>query len=129
MLNQVTLIGRLGAAPEVRQIDGGKKVASLNVATTEYYKKGDGFEELTEWHKVVVWGEAVNRIEKLEKGEMVLVEGKIKTRTWEKDGVKKYSTEIVGNVKRIGGKKKDTAGGVQDTHNAGNAPETDDLPF
>lgn len=139
MLNKVHLIGRLGSDPEVRRLDNDKNVARLNVATYESFKKQDGtWDQQTEWHNVIVWNRAQS-IEKMRKGNLVYVEGKLKTRSWEDNGVKKYSTEIVGIV-RVCPKSEGNSpnGGQQNTGQnsetlpppPSNAPdETDDLPF
>jgi single-strand DNA-binding protein len=97
-LNQVQLIGRLGRDPEVKNLTNGGAVANFSVATSEVWKDRDGEKkEKTEWHNIVVWNEkTIEFIEKyLKKGDLVRIEGKIQTRSWEKDGEKKYTTEIV----------------------------------
>ena len=103
-VNKVILIGRLGKDPDVRFTAGGKAVANFSLATDESYKDASGEKQKrTEWHNVVVWGNSVeNFVQKyLHKGDMVYIEGKLQTRSWEKDGVKKYTTEI--NVTDIKG--------------------------
>ena len=103
-VNKVILVGRLGKDPEVRYTSGGKAVANFSIATDESYKNNDGEKiKKTEWHNIVVWGNSVeNFVEKyLHKGDMVYIEGKLQTRSWEKDGEKKYTTEI--NVTDIKG--------------------------
>jgi single-strand DNA-binding protein len=99
-LNKVMLIGNLGKDPEYRHMEGGVMVARFPLATSEYYKNKEGMRvEQTEWHRVVMWrglAEAAEKIN-LRKGQMVFIEGKIRSRTWEKDGVKKYETEIVAD--------------------------------
>ncbi len=95
--NKVQLIGNLGNAPEVKSIEGGKKLAKFSVATNETYKnvKGEKVTE-TQWHNVVAWGKVAEIAEKfLFKGSEVAVEGKLVYRNYtDKDGVKKYFTEI-----------------------------------
>ena len=90
MVNKATLIGNLGADPEVRYTQGGTAVASLSLATTESYKDKDGNkQDQTEWHKVVAWGRLAEICgEYLAKGSKVYIDGKLQTRMWEKDGVK-----------------------------------------
>jgi single-strand DNA-binding protein len=103
-LNKVMLIGRLGKDPEIRYTQGGKAVANFSIAVDESWKDKDGEKQKkTEWMNIVVWGNSVeNFVEKyLHKGDMVYVEGKLQTRTWEKDGEKKYTTEV--NVTDIKG--------------------------
>lgn len=92
-LNSVKIIGRLGQDPEVKYIKSGTAVANLSVATSAKVKDQDK----TEWHKVVVWGKAAEFAgNHCSKGDLVSVDGWLETRSWEKDGVKKYSTEIIG---------------------------------
>jgi single-strand DNA-binding protein len=98
-LNKVELIGRLGKDPEVKKLTNGSSVANFSVATSEVWKdkRSGEKQEKTEWHNIVVWNEkTIEFIEKyLAKGDLVRIEGKIQTRSWEKDGEKKYATEIV----------------------------------
>lgn len=98
--NRVQLIGNLGAAPEVKDLDNGNKVARFTVATHEYYtnKKGEKVDE-TQWHNIVIWGKLAGIAEKyLQKGSQVVIDGKLTTRNYtDKEGVKKYFTEIVAN--------------------------------
>lgn len=103
-VNKVILIGRLGKDPEVRFTQGGDPVANFSLATDESYKDREGEKQKkTEWHNIVVWGKAVQGFVEpyLHKGDMVYIEGKLQTRSWEKDGEKKYTTEI--NVSDIRG--------------------------
>lgn len=94
-LNKVTLIGNLGADPEVKFTGSGMQVANLRIATTERTKNGDK----TEWHRVVVFDkQAENCKQYLSKGRQVYIEGRLQTRQWDdKDGNKKYTTEIIAN--------------------------------
>lgn len=98
-LNRASLMGRLGADPEIRQTQSGEKVATLRIATGEQWKDKNTGEkkERTEWHTAVVWGPLAGLAEKyLAKGKRVLVEGTIRTRKWQdKEGHDRYSTEIV----------------------------------
>jgi single-strand DNA-binding protein len=95
-LNKVMLIGRLGNDPESRQA-GTTTVANFTVATSESYKDKDGQKvDKTEWHRVVVWGKLAEICAQyLHKGSQVYLEGKLQTRSWDKEGVKQYTTEIV----------------------------------
>jgi single-strand DNA-binding protein len=97
-VNSVTLLGNLGQDPEIRTTPTGAQVCTLNVATTESYKNRNGeWVEETEWHRVVLWeGLAENAGKNLRKGSKVYVEGKIKTRSYEKDGEKRRITEVRG---------------------------------
>lgn len=98
-LNRASLMGRLGADPEIRSMGSGDEVASLRIATGERWKdKGSGEQkERTEWHSVVVFGPAVGVVKKyLSKGKRVLVEGQLRTRKWQdQQGNDRYTTEIV----------------------------------
>ncbi len=138
-INKVILIGNLGKDPEVRTLENGTKVANFTLATSETYKNRDGQKvTTTEWHNIVLWrglAEIADRY--LKKGNQVYIEGKIKTRSWDdKDGNKRYTTEIVGdNLTMLGG-RRDTeeadagTASVQDKPPDNNvADEKDDLPF
>ncbi len=109
-LNKVTLIGNLGNKPNVQTLDGNVKVAKFSLATTESYKDSNGQNQLsTDWHNVVLWRGLADLAEKyLHKGSLVYVEGKIKTRNYDdKDGQKKYVTEIVAEQVILLDKKTD----------------------
>lgn len=98
-LNKVMLIGRLGKDPEVRNTNSGN-VANFSMATSESYKDKTTGEkkETTEWHNIVCWNNLADIVAKyLHKGDNVYIEGKLKTETWEKDGVKHYTTKIVAS--------------------------------
>jgi single-strand DNA-binding protein len=98
-VNKVTLIGNLGQDPEVRYTGSGSAVCELRLATNESWKGKDGQrQEKVEWHRVVLWGtDAENAGKYLQKGRQVYVEGRIQTRTYDdKDGAKRYVTEIIG---------------------------------
>lgn len=100
MLNKVTIIGNLGADPEIRTTQDGREIATLNVATSEYWKDKNTGEKKgkTEWHKVVVFSEGLVRVLKgyTKKGSKVYLEGQLQTRDWQdKDSNKRYTTEIV----------------------------------
>ena len=99
-VNKVILIGNLGADPEVRHLQNGTPVANFNIATTEYFKDkqtGDR-REMTEWHRIVLWRWHAETAEKyLRKGSKVYIEGKLRTRQYEKDGQTRYITEIVAD--------------------------------
>lgn len=96
-LNKVQLIGHLGKDPELKYTTTGVCVASFSIATTESWKDQEGnTQERTEWHRIVAWRKFAEICgEWLKKGARVYVEGKLQTRSWEKDGHKNYSTEIV----------------------------------
>ena len=129
-LNRVTLLGNLGADPELKQTGGGA-VLKLRLATSEQYlDKDKQRQERTEWHSVTVFGkraEGLSRI--LGKGSRLLVEGSIRTSTYEKNGEKRYSTEIVANdVLLQGGGPERRAQPQPETRPFG-LEESDDIPF
>ena len=96
-LNKVMLIGRLGQDPEVRYTQSNTAVATLNMATSERYKDGNGeLQERTEWHRVVAWGRLAEICQQyLHKGSLIYVEGPLQTRQWEDNqGQKRYTTEV-----------------------------------
>lgn len=105
-LNRAIIMGNLGSDPELRYTQNQTACCTLSVATTDY-KKGDNGErqEFVEWHRVQVWGRMAENCSKyLSKGRSVLVEGRLQTRSWEdKQGNKKYSTEIVANNVQFAG--------------------------
>ena len=99
-VNKVILVGRLGKDPEVRNLENGATVANFTMATSETYKDRTTGErkEITEWHNIVLWRGLAEVAQKyLHKGDMVYVEGKLRTRSWEKEGVTRYTTEIIGD--------------------------------
>ena len=100
MKNTVQLIGNVGNDPEIKNLDGGKKVANLTIATNDSYKNDKGEKvEQTEWHKVVAWGKTAEIIEKyVTKGLQIAIEGKLTHRSYDdKNGEKRYITEVVVN--------------------------------
>jgi len=98
-VNRVILLGNLGADPELKWTPSGRAVCNLRVATTEVFKdKGGQRQEKTEWHRITVWGDqGENAAKYLAKGRSVYVEGKLQTRSWEKDGQKHYATDVVAD--------------------------------
>ncbi len=141
-VNKVILIGNLGKDPEVRHLEGGVTKVSFPLATSETYKDKSGNKiEHTEWHNIILWRGLAEVAEKyLKKGNPVYIEGKIKTRTWEdKDGIKRYSTEIIADDLTMLGNKQSGEGHTQNAAvNAAPEPTpkptssgntTDDLPF
>jgi single-strand DNA-binding protein len=122
-VNKVILVGNLGKDPEVRHTQDGKPIVNFSLATTESWRdKGTGErKEKTEWHRVVVFNEAIAKVAEqyLKKGSSVYVEGQLQTRKWtDKDGAEKYSTEVVlqqyrGELTMLGSKPGggDSAGG------------------
>ena len=140
-VNKVILIGNLGADPELRYTPSGAAVATLSVATNEVWKDNDGNQQQrTEWHRVILWRKLAEVAgQYLSKGSQVYIEGRLQTRSWEdKDGVKRYTTEIIGNNMQMLG-KKEANGPVPDAplpeapgeplNNNDTTDEGDDLPF
>lgn len=138
-LNKAQLIGRLGQDPEIRRTQDGKPIANLRIATSESWRDRNSGEkrERTEWHRVVIFSEGLCRVveQYLRKGSQVFVEGQIQTREWEKDGVKRYTTEIVlqnfgGNLVLLGGGEGSARSEPQRDEPAGrDEPYSDDIPF
>ncbi len=113
-VNKVILVGNLGADPETRYMPSGDAVTTIRLATTDRFKDKSGEkQERTEWHRVVFFGKLAEIAgEYLKKGRPVYVEGSLRTREWEKDGVKRYSTEIVANeMQMLGGRGEGGGGG------------------
>lgn len=104
-LNRVFLFGNLGADPELRVTPGGQAVLKLRMATTEtYLDKNNVRQERTEWHRVTLWGKRGEALGKfLTKGDRIFVEGRLQTSSYEKNGEKRYSTEVVANNVILGG--------------------------
>jgi single-strand DNA-binding protein len=143
-VNKVILVGRLGKDPEVRNLDNGATVANFTMATSESYKDRTTGEkkEITEWHNIVLWrGLAEISQRYLHKGDMVYIEGKLRTRSWEKDGVTRYTTEVVADNMTM---LSTRGGGSSTSSDIGSRPAerassesystpadsgTDDLPF
>lgn len=139
-VNKVILVGRLGKDPEVRNLENGATVANFTMATSETYKDKTTGErkEITEWHNVVLWRGLAEIAQKyLHKGDMVFVEGKLRTRSWEKDGVTRYTTEVIGdNMTMLStrGSGGSSSEGSPKSSNEGYSPVpaeggSDDLPF
>lgn len=142
-VNKVILIGRLGKDPEVRHLENGATVANFSMATSETYKDKTTGErkEITEWHNIVLWrGLADVAAKYLHKGEMVYIEGKLRTRSWEKEGVTRYTTEVIGDnmtmlSPKSSGSPSDNApssapgsGGESNDYKS-SSEASDDLPF
>lgn len=146
-VNKVILVGRLGKDPEVRNLDNGVSVANFTMATSESYKDRTTGEkkEVTEWHNIVLWRGLAEVSQKfLHKGDLVYIEGKLRTRSWEKEGVTRYTTEIVADNmtmlgSRGGGGSSGSSSADYSSRNAERTPtesysapagnSTDDLPF
>ena len=108
-INKVILIGNLGRDPEVRTFENGTKKANFTLATSENYKDKEGkIVEQTEWHNIFCWRNLADIAEKyLTKGKQIYLEGKLRTRSWEDNGAKKYITEIEATTFTMLGTKND----------------------
>jgi single-strand DNA-binding protein len=136
-LNKATIIGNLTRDPELKALPSGMSVASFSVATNRVWRDKEGKkQESADFHNIVVFGrqaETVNQY--LKKGSQVLIEGRIQTRSWEKDGEKKYRTEIVAERVQFGAKPKNEAHRSDDeaagapTDEPGTEISAEDIPF
>jgi len=108
-INKVILVGNLGKDPEVKKL-GDQSVCNFTIATSEKWTKDGEDKEKTEWHRVTVWGKLAEICGKyLAKGKQVYVEGKLQTRSYDKEGTTVYTTEIIAsNVQFLGGKVAET---------------------
>ncbi|MEJ2661141.1 MAG: single-stranded DNA-binding protein [Desulfobacteraceae bacterium] len=139
-VNKVIIVGNLGQDPEIRYMPDGTAVANFSVATSDEWKDKQTGEkkERTEWHRIVVWRALAEVCGKyLTKGRQVYVEGKLQTRSWEKDGITWYTTEIIASTVQFLGNARDGAGPGQRQQMADQGyPEPpmantqdDDIPF
>lgn len=142
-LNKVQLIGRIGKDPETRTVND-KQVTNFSIACSEYWSKEDGSkQEKTEWVRCTAWGKTAETIQKyVKKGSLIYVEGKLQTRTYDKDGETRYVTDVLVNaIQFLDSKKTDTTTTTQETvKDYGNVPnrapemipgldKTEGLPF
>lgn len=131
-VNKVILLGRLGQDPELKYTPSGASVCSFSLATSESWtdKNSGQKQEKTEWHRVVVWGKLAELCNQyLAKGRMAFVEGRLQTRAWDdKDGNKRYTTEIVANtVQFIGGQTSASNGQYDQSNDRGASSGMDDM--
>jgi single-strand DNA-binding protein len=136
-VNKVIIIGHLGRDPEVRRTTAGDPVASLSVATSESWRDKRSGErmEKTEWHRVVIWNEHLAKVAEqyLRKGSKVYLEGQLATRKWtDRDGVEKYTTEIVlnrfrGELQLLDNRSNDDRAGSAEGQN-GNSGSSSEAP-
>lgn len=136
-VNKVILIGNLGRDPEVRSMQSGDKIVNLSVATSESWKDKTSGErkEKSEWHRVVIFNQGIAKVAEsyLKKGSKVYLEGQLETRKWtDKDGVEKYSTEVVlrpfrGELVMLDSKGGESKPGKQEEVNQENFD--DEIPF
>lgn len=111
MINKVILVGNVGADPEVKSLDNGVKVARIRVATTEriYIKEKNEYKDNTEWHNITLWRGLAEVVDKyIRKGSQLYIEGKLRTREYDKNGVKCYATEIAAEELKMLGKRDAT---------------------
>jgi single-strand DNA-binding protein len=141
-VNKVILVGRLGKDPEVRNFENGGSLTNFTMATSETYKDKITGEkkEITEWHNIVLRkGLAEVAAKYLHKGDMIYLEGKLRTRSWEKEGVTRYTTEIIGDNMTMLSTQRSGAGNTSGNMERSSTPSysntevpgnsTDDLPF
>ncbi|MCF7808281.1 MAG: single-stranded DNA-binding protein [Candidatus Marinimicrobia bacterium] len=133
-VNKAILVGRLGQKPELRYTPSQTAVTNVTLATNESRRDASGNNvDSTEWHRVVVFGKTAEFVANyLDKGAMIYVEGRLQTRSWEdRDGVKKYTTEIVANtVTPLGGRPQESgSGGSSYSPPASDGPGDDANPF
>jgi len=136
-VNKVILIGRLGADPELKYMPSGDPVANFNLATDESFRDKNGnTQDKTEWHRIVAFRRLAEICgEYLKKGKLVYIEGRIQSRSWEdKNGVKRFTTEIIANTMQMLGKKGEVDESIidqppQDTNSQKLESEDEDLPF
>ena len=143
-VNKVVLVGHLGGDPETRFTASGAAVANFNLATNESWRDANSeIQDKTEWHRCVMFGKSAELGgDLLKKGQLVYVEGKLQTRNWEdKDGVKRYTTEVLCEMFTMLGRKMDNEGGTQQapsqasndssdsSSNSNDDDDDDDLPF
>ena len=140
-VNKVVLVGHLGGDPETRFTASGAAVANFNLATNESWRDANSeIQDKTEWHRCVMFGKSAELGgDLLKKGQLVYVEGKLQTRNWEdKDGVKRYTTEVLCEMFTMLGRKMDNEGGTQQapsqasndsSNSSSDSNDDDDLPF
>lgn len=140
--SKTIILGNLGADPDLKFLPSGQAVAEFSVATTERWTDKNGQkQEETEWHRCKIFGKQAEALAKyMTKGKQVLVEGRNKTRSWEKDGVKRYMTEVVAtSVQFLGGGRRGGENSQIDNNHDASAPSSgggmyggsdpDDIPF
>lgn len=127
-INKAILVGNLGKDPEMRYMPDGTTVANFSIATSDEWKDKNTGEKKskTEWHRIVAFRRLAEICgEYLEKGKQVYIEGKLKTRSWEKDGITRYTTEIEAyQMQMLGGQRREPTG----QNNVPDPPD-DDVPF
>lgn len=112
MINKVILVGNVGADPEIRTLESGVKVARIRLATTERVPNKDksGYSDVTEWHNITLWRNLADVVDKyVRKGSQLYIEGKLRTREYDKNGVKCFTTEILAEELKMLGRKESTS--------------------
>ena len=130
-VNKVILVGNLGADPELKYTPSSRPLCNLRIATTDVFKDKSGQrQERTEWHRVTVWGDQAENCHKyLSKGRSVYIEGRLQTRSYDKDGQKHYATDVVADrVVVMGGGGGGGAGGGEGRRQGGAAPRDSGPP-
>ena len=140
-INKVFLIGRVGRDPEIKTLSSGATIATFSLATSEKWTDKETGEknEKTEWHRCTAWRKLAEIISQyVAKGSLIYVEGKLQTRSWEKDGEKRYATEIlVNNMQMLDSRREGSAGKTTEDKGFGDPPpnrepgpdDGDDIPF
>jgi single-strand DNA-binding protein len=138
MINKVILVGNVGADPEIRTLDNGIKCARIRIATTErvYIKEKNETKENTEWHSITLWRGLADVVDKyIRKGSQLYIEGKLRTREYDKNGVKCFATEIVAEELKMLGRKEGVSQSAPQVAPAPQStqvvtpPSVDPLPF
>lgn len=128
-VNKVILVGNVGKDPETRYLEGGTAVCSFPLATSETYRNRDGERiTTTEWHNVVLWRGLAEVAEKyVKKGSQLYIEGRIRTRSWDdREGNKRYTTEVVGDNMQMLGRRADDGGDQQEGTGSSQADASQD---
>jgi single-strand DNA-binding protein len=128
-INRITLLGHLGKDPEQRFTQNGKPVCNASIATEKSWKQDGEWKKTTTWHKIVAWGKLAEALGQATKGDLVLIEGELTQRSWEKEGVKQYVTEVLAKVVVVIGeeRKQPAEGGGKDDLPPGT--DDSDVPF
>lgn len=132
-VNKVILVGHVGQDPEPRYTPSGTAVVNISVATNEVRRDADGKDQkLTEWHRIVLWGKQAEFVGNyIKKGQLVYVEGRLQTRTWEdRNKIERRTTEVVADAITMLGASKASEGPPADSPAVSEAPpDDDDIPF
>ena len=131
-INKVILVGNVGRDPEIKSLPSGIRLATVSLATTDRRSKDESGNPRTEWHRLVFWDRMVDIVEQyVTKGKQLYIEGQIRTRSWDQDGQKKYSTEVhVREMELLGSRPSSGGGESRDPGPSGGFPDdSDDVPF